>query len=101
MPPPLQRSGGTWALQPRHLLMLLCRPAGLPHTPCLTPSLPTTTRRAGGGLGAGAVAVIVLAVVAVLGGAGYLAYQYRIRSIMQQEVGTQAEHVIRCRDLFP
>lgn len=40
----------------------------------------------GGGLGAGAVAVIVIAVVAILGGAGYLAYQYRIRSIMQQEV---------------
>ena len=49
-------------------------------------ALPYPSTAGGGGLGAGAVAVIVIAVVAILGGAGYLAYQYRIRSIMQQEV---------------
>ena len=42
---------------------------------------------AGGGLGAGGVAAVVLCVAAALCGAGYVAYRYRIRSMMQQEVG--------------
>ena len=52
----------------------------------------------GGGVGAGTVAVIVGAVVAILGGAGYLAYQYRIRSMMQQEVrAIMAQYMVRGR----
>jgi hypothetical protein len=38
-------------------------------------------------VGALSVVLIVLGVVAALGAAGYAAYQLRIRSIMQQEVG--------------
>ncbi|KAL4443975.1 hypothetical protein ABPG75_011712 [Micractinium tetrahymenae] len=41
---------------------------------------------AGGGVGAGGIALIVLLCVGILGGGGYFAYQYRLRSMMQQEV---------------
>ncbi|PRW50883.1 vacuolar-sorting receptor 3-like [Chlorella sorokiniana] len=39
-----------------------------------------------GGVGPGVIVLIIVAVVVVLSGVGYVAYQYRLRSIMQQEV---------------
>ena len=41
-------------------------------------------------MSAGVVALIVLGCVAVLAAGGYFAYQYRLRGIMQQEVGADA-----------
>lgn len=60
------------------------------------PTLLVAHPPAGGGVGAGGIVLIVLGCVGLLGGAGYFAYQYRLRGLMQQEVrAIMSQYMVR------
>lgn len=67
-----------------------------PLPPARSSPLLASTLPAGGGVGAGGIALIVVLCVGVLSGAGYFAYQYRLRGLMQQEVrAIMSQYMVR------